>query len=151
MVLMVKYSEPRQLQILLHKRQLPESLSPDYQRGSIKSHRPPTLNFTMSTPDRQELVRNAVAFLSDPKVLFIQINSNNSFIYFQKTQASPVTQRIQFLEAKGLTPAEIDIALKQASAISVTLPPPQYASSYSNNPYAMPPSPQRWDWRDYFV
>ncbi|KAF9056231.1 peroxisomal membrane anchor protein conserved region-domain-containing protein [Panaeolus papilionaceus] len=88
----------------------------------------------MSTPDRQELVRNAVAFLSDPK-----------------TQASPVTQRIQFLEAKGLTPAEIDIALKQASAISVTPPPPQYASSYSNNPYAMPPSPQRWDWRDYFI
>ncbi|PPQ71336.1 hypothetical protein CVT24_012077 [Panaeolus cyanescens] len=88
----------------------------------------------MATPDRQELVRNAVAFLSDPK-----------------TQASPVTQRIQFLEAKGLTPAEIDIALKQASAGQVAIPQPQYGSPYAMNQYAMPPPPQRWDWRDYFI
>ncbi|KAG5648051.1 hypothetical protein DXG03_007086 [Asterophora parasitica] len=51
----------------------------------------------MSSPNRQELIQNAVAFLADPK-----------------SQGSPLAQRIQFLEAKGLTPPEIDIALKQA-------------------------------------
>ncbi|KAF8168038.1 hypothetical protein B0H34DRAFT_804053 [Crassisporium funariophilum] len=91
----------------------------------------------MSTPDRQELIRNAVAFLADPK-----------------SQASPVTQRISFLEAKGLSPAEIDIALKQASfagANSVVQVP--YSNNYGPNPYALapPPGQHRWDWRDYFI
>ncbi|KDR85058.1 hypothetical protein GALMADRAFT_233664 [Galerina marginata CBS 339.88] len=87
--------------------------------------------------DRQELMRNAIAFLNDPK-----------------TQASPVTQRIQFLEAKGLTPAEIDLALKQAAYTggipSANAP---YASSYPPNPYTVAhiPPRQRWDWRDYFI
>ncbi|GLB36219.1 putative peroxisomal membrane anchor protein (Pex14p) conserved region [Lyophyllum shimeji] len=91
----------------------------------------------MSTPNRQELVQNAVAFLADPK-----------------TQASPLTQRIQFLEAKGLTPQEIDIALKQAALSS---PAPSYQTPYSGG-YAPPvysPTgmtvPHRWDWRDYFI
>ncbi|KAF8973987.1 peroxisomal membrane anchor protein conserved region-domain-containing protein [Flammula alnicola] len=91
----------------------------------------------MSTPDRHELIRNAVAFLADPK-----------------SQASPVTQRIQFLEAKGLTPAEIDIALKQASfATANQSAQAPYSASYSPNPYAVSllPGAQRWDWRDYFI
>ncbi|TEB34949.1 hypothetical protein FA13DRAFT_1660105, partial [Coprinellus micaceus] len=85
---------------------------------------------TMSSPDRVELVRNAVAFLSDPKA-----------------QASPLAQKLQFLEAKGLSPPEVDMALKQA-AINASGPAPVgYPGAY--NPYG--PPPQRWDWRDYFI
>ncbi|KAF9531989.1 hypothetical protein CPB83DRAFT_904116 [Crepidotus variabilis] len=84
--------------------------------------------------DRQELLRNAVSFLADPK-----------------TQGSTVSQRVQFLEAKGLTPAEIDIAMKQA-ANSAPPPPVGYPAQYGQNPYVMiPPPAQRWDWRDYFI
>ncbi|KAG5654088.1 hypothetical protein H0H81_007502 [Sphagnurus paluster] len=87
----------------------------------------------MSSPIRQEFIQNAVAFLADPK-----------------TQASPLVQRIQFLEAKGLTPQEIDVALKQAANTS-----PSYQSSYPPaypSPYAVGHLPaQRWDWRDYFI
>ncbi|KXN89966.1 Peroxisomal membrane protein pex14 [Leucoagaricus sp. SymC.cos] len=89
----------------------------------------------MSSPDRQDLLRNAIAFLQDPK-----------------TQASPLTQRIQFLEAKGLTPAEIDQVVRQVSASA----PPQgyqqnYISNYTHGPYPLTPRAQGWDWRDYFV
>ncbi|KAF9481368.1 hypothetical protein BDN70DRAFT_803504 [Pholiota conissans] len=91
----------------------------------------------MSTPDRQELIRNAVAFLVDPK-----------------SQASPVTQRIQFLEAKGLSPVEIDLALKQAAFASSnqTIQGP-YSAPYAPNPYVVSPlyAGQPWDWRDYFL
>ncbi|KAF4623672.1 hypothetical protein D9613_001865 [Agrocybe pediades] len=92
----------------------------------------------MSTPDRQELIRNAVAFLADPK-----------------SQASPVTQRIQFLEAKGLTPPEIDVALKQAALVTTgpvnqTAPTP-YSVNYYTAARPPPPPPHRWDWRDYFI
>ncbi|KAJ7631008.1 hypothetical protein FB45DRAFT_990856 [Roridomyces roridus] len=83
----------------------------------------------MSSGDRNELIRNAVAFLNDPS-----------------SQASPLAQRIQFLEAKGLTPAEIDLAIRQASQ------GPSNATAYGPAPYALlPPPPYRWDWRDYFI
>ncbi|KAJ6503473.1 hypothetical protein C8R47DRAFT_1316667 [Mycena vitilis] len=83
----------------------------------------------MASDSRQDLVRNAVVFLNDPK-----------------SQASPLTQRIQFLEAKGLTPAEIDLAIRQAAQGS------SYAPAYTQAPYPlMPPPPYRWDWRDYFI
>ncbi|KAF7310968.1 Pex14-N domain-containing protein [Mycena chlorophos] len=72
--------------------------------------------------DRNDLVRNAVAFLTDTN-----------------TQPSTFAQRIQFLEAKGLTPAEIDLALRQAAQT------PTYA------PYPLPPPSYKWDWRDYFI
>lgn len=72
-------------------------------------------------PDRQELVRQAVSFLADPKI-----------------QAAPLPQKVQFLEAKGLTPPEIDQAIRQA-AIVPTYGAPLYTPS------------QRWDWRDYFI
>ncbi|ESK87876.1 peroxisomal membrane anchor protein [Moniliophthora roreri MCA 2997] len=81
--------------------------------------------------DREELIRNAVSFLLDPK-----------------TQASPLTQRIQFLEAKGLTPPEIDLAVRQAS-VNQTVPTNTYQASYSSHSYPHPS--QRWDWRDYFI
>ncbi|KAJ7103457.1 peroxisomal membrane anchor protein conserved region-domain-containing protein [Mycena belliarum] len=83
----------------------------------------------MSSADRQDLVRNAVVFLNDPS-----------------SRASPLTQRIQFLEAKGLTPAEIDLAVRQAAQGS------NYTTAYAPNQYSlMPPPPYRWDWRDYFI
>ncbi|KAJ8469443.1 hypothetical protein ONZ45_g16888 [Pleurotus djamor] len=83
---------------------------------------------------REELLRNAVAFLSDPK-----------------SQSSSLAQRIQFLEAKGLTPSEIDMAMKQASS-NQTVPThaaglPVYGPHYAPVP---PPRPT-WDWRDYFI
>ncbi|KAI0080111.1 hypothetical protein K474DRAFT_1658377 [Panus rudis PR-1116 ss-1] len=93
----------------------------------------------MATPDRQELIRNAVSFLADPKI-----------------QSSPLAQRIQFLEAKGLTAPEIEEAIRQASRnqTAASTPPPPYAQSYGPSygpvPYA-PPYPQQWDWRDYFI
>ncbi|KAI0330545.1 hypothetical protein GY45DRAFT_1323486 [Cubamyces sp. BRFM 1775] len=96
----------------------------------------------MSTPDRQELVRNAVAFLTDPK-----------------TQASPLAQRVQFLEAKGLTSPEIEEAMRQATmSQNATRAAPQpygpspYGPVYGPMPYTpVQPPPQQWDWRDYFI
>ncbi|KAI8980653.1 peroxisomal membrane anchor protein conserved region-domain-containing protein [Trametes punicea] len=96
----------------------------------------------MSLPDRLELVRNAVAFLADPK-----------------TQASPLAQRVQFLEAKGLTGPEIEEAMRQAALnhngtqpVPQPYPPSPYGPVYGPIPYtpAQPP-PQQWDWRDYFI
>ncbi|KAF8633657.1 hypothetical protein AX15_001306 [Amanita polypyramis BW_CC] len=82
--------------------------------------------------DRQELVRNAVAFLTDPK-----------------TQTSPVSQRVQFLEAKGLTPLEIDLALKQAAAARPYQE--QYGPTQGPLLYHLTAPSRRWDWRDYFI
>jgi len=111
----------------------------------------------MSTPERQELINNAVAFLADTKVGYMSILIRDTDLsHLLQTQASPVTQRIQFLEAKGLTPPEIDIALRQASTASANHSGhPPYAQSYGPNPYQYGVVPvhgaQRWDWRDYFV
>ncbi|KAJ7169956.1 hypothetical protein C8R46DRAFT_1349891 [Mycena filopes] len=77
----------------------------------------------------QDKIRNAVVFLNDPS-----------------TKTSPLTQRIQSLEAKGLTPAEIDIAVRQAAQGS------SYPPAYAQGPYQLiQPPPYRWDWRDYFI
>jgi peroxin-14 len=56
--------------------------------------------------DRKEIIANAVRFLSDPKV-----------------QEAPLEKRISFLESKGLTRAEIDLALSQVTTTAPTLPP----------------------------
>ncbi|KAL1951643.1 hypothetical protein VTO73DRAFT_792 [Trametes versicolor] len=96
----------------------------------------------MSTPDRQELIRNAVAFLADPKA-----------------QASPLAQRIQFLEAKGLAGPEIEEALRQAAMSQAaprqsmqSYPPTPYGPVYGPMPYTPAQAPpQMWDWRDYFI
>ncbi|KAF5374834.1 hypothetical protein D9758_000210 [Tetrapyrgos nigripes] len=80
---------------------------------------------------REELIRNAVAFLSDPK-----------------SQASPIAQRIQFLESKGLTPTEIDLAFRQVSSPQAAGPVVAYRGSFPN-PYGQPSN--AWDWRDYFI
>ncbi|RPD64936.1 hypothetical protein L227DRAFT_519553 [Lentinus tigrinus ALCF2SS1-6] len=95
----------------------------------------------MTTPDRQELMRNAVAFLADPKA-----------------QASPLAQRIQFLEAKGLTAPEIEEAMRQATANQTAprpsmqaYPPGAYGPAYGPMPYSPVQPPLQWDWRDYFI
>ncbi|KAH8102460.1 peroxisomal membrane anchor protein conserved region-domain-containing protein [Cristinia sonorae] len=97
----------------------------------------------MATADRQELVRNAVTFLADPKI-----------------QSSPLTQRVQFLEAKGLTAPEIEEAIRQANrnqSLSMVHGPLQqavspYGPSYGQAmSYAAQPPTQTWDWRDYFI
>ncbi|KAJ2913401.1 hypothetical protein MD484_g7033, partial [Candolleomyces efflorescens] len=87
----------------------------------------------MATPDRQELIRNAVSFLNDPKARI------------HLTRHSITLTPLPFLEAKGLTPAEVDIAFRQAAA-SGPAPPP---AAYGPNPYL--PQPPRSDWRDYFI
>ncbi|KAL5495175.1 PEX14 [Sanghuangporus weigelae] len=94
----------------------------------------------MASSERAELLRNALAFLTDPK-----------------TQGSSLTQRIQFLEAKGLTPSEIEEVMKQASfkqnaAVQAT---PYYSPYQYESPYpafgSVPPPQQPLDWRDYFI
>lgn len=111
----------------------------------------------MATLDRTELVRNAVAFLSDPNVsetvyIYKHTHRNN----FQ-SQSSSLAQRIQFLEAKGLTAPEIEDALRQVGPNqSVQSYRPSYQTSYppayGPAPYAIAPPPSnQWDWRDYFV
>ncbi|KAI0030648.1 peroxisomal membrane anchor protein conserved region-domain-containing protein [Vararia minispora EC-137] len=81
--------------------------------------------------ERQDAVRNAVAFLNDPK-----------------TQNAPLAQRVQFLQAKGLTPAEIDAAIRQSAPNSSS--GPQYAGPIYPAAYGSP-QPSPWDWRDYFI
>ncbi|WRT70880.1 uncharacterized protein IL334_007879 [Kwoniella shivajii] len=100
--------------------------------------------------NRQELIRNAVLFLNDPKV-----------------HSSSLTSRIQFLESKGLNEPEIQQALSQASNSPVGegdrerlngRPPnvPRYNGEYGE-PYGYstgmihPPEPPRRDWRDLFI
>lgn len=76
-----------------------------------------------------------------------------------KIQVSPLAQRVQFLEAKGLNSAEIDEAMRQAalqrtqfaSPSSAAPYGPPYAPVYGLQPFAGQPLVQPWDWRDYFV
>ncbi|PKI83235.1 Pex14p [Malassezia vespertilionis] len=84
---------------------------------------------------RVDMIRNAVSFLSDPKV-----------------QSSPISQRVSFLESKGLTPQEVDLALAESSRA----PPPQNSMQNMQSQYPMMPAyppmqPQQRDWRDWFI
>ncbi|KAG8916836.1 peroxisomal membrane protein pex14 [Tulasnella sp. 418] len=99
--------------------------------------------------NREGLISNAVAFLKNPK-----------------TQQAPIEKRIEFLQVKGLTQAEIDEALRQAGPAASAPPPPPsdafsvpstsfqtpYTPQYASSGVMMqpPPIPQR-DWRDYFI
>jgi peroxin-14 len=76
-----------------------------------------------------------VAFLSDPN-----------------SQSSPLAQRIQFLEAKGLTGPEIEDALRQTGSNPTTQSyQPSYPPAYGPSPYAVTLPTGQWDWRDYFI
>lgn len=101
---------------------------------------------------RPEMVSSAVSFLSDPKV-----------------HSSTVSQRISFLESKGLSPDEIDEALRQtgtSGAITAGAAAPHSGPSHSiypqqqQQPYAPvyygaqhqhPPQQHDRDWRDWFI
>jgi hypothetical protein len=72
---------------------------------------------------------------------------------YVQTQASPLAQRVQFLEAKGLTGLEIEEAMRQANRSGPHpshIQQPPYGPVYGPLPYAPQPNPV-WDWRDYFV
>ncbi|WFD25377.1 peroxisomal membrane protein pex14 [Malassezia nana] len=80
---------------------------------------------------RADMIQSAIQFLEDPKV-----------------QSSPVSQRISFLESKGLTPQEIDAALSQAGRAGGAAVAPR--APYPMMPAYPPVRPQR-DWRDWFI
>ena len=96
----------------------------------------------MSQAPRQDLIQNAILFLQDPK-----------------TQSSPLTSKIGFLQAKGLNEGEIQDALSRSSTSSPA------SSSYNSRSiegssggvggygmrYEMAPVPPKRDWRDLFV
>ncbi|WFD29516.1 peroxisomal membrane protein pex14 [Malassezia sp. CBS 17886] len=88
-------------------------------------------------PPRSDMVQSAVAFLEDPKV-----------------QSSSLSQRVQFLEAKGMSPQEIDMALAHAAdaASAGAVQGPRAGAPY---PMLMPAyprvAPPRRDWRDWFI
>ena len=76
-----------------------------------------------------------------------------------QTQQAPLAQRVQFLEAKGLTGPEIEEAMRQAANHSARSQPAAQPQNNFQSPYpAYGPAPypgiypsQQWDWRDYFV
>jgi hypothetical protein len=72
----------------------------------------------MQTVSAEDRLNNAVAFLTNPKVVDI------------RTQ-----QKVQFLQSKGLSPAEIAEAQRQADALA---PPPPTAASSAATAVAVP-------------
>lgn len=97
---------------------------------------------------REDLVNSAVSFLQDPSV-----------------SASPIENRISFLQSKNLTPEEIDVALARAggdnnaSQANYPYAPPQQVArqppaygGYQQYPWQQPPpAVPRRDWRDWFI
>lgn len=94
---------------------------------------------------REDMVASAVSFLKDPQVA-----------------SAPLAKKIEFLESKELTSAEIQEALSRATSGSTVTAPPQHPtyqtqqsqpphSSYSYATYQQPPPLPKRDWRDYFV
>jgi peroxin-14 len=105
---------------------------------------------------RQDMVANAISFLSDSSV-----------------NDTPLTNKIQFLESKGMTNAEIQAAisatqqqqqhaapipsqqtpLMNANSTMVGAPPlPPQAYPYYTSPMPPPPPPPRsLDWKDYVI
>lgn len=114
-----------------------------------KQHQPDTLLHMSEQRVRQDMVNNAVSFLTDPSV-----------------NDTPLAKKIQFLESKGMTNAEIQHALSMAQQQPVTstaaIPPPptqspaQLPPPPSINPYPYyvpppPPAPRSYDWKDYVI
>lgn len=99
---------------------------------------------------RQDMVASAVSFLTDPSV-----------------HETPLTKKIQFLEAKGMSSGEIQQALVQAqngaaapaqtaaavpaaAAAAPAVYPPYYGSN-AYPPPPPPPAPRNYDWKDYVI
>lgn len=103
---------------------------------------------------REEMVNNAVSFLSDTSVT-----------------DTPLAKKIQFLESKGMSNAEIQHALSLvqgggnqtglnvSQVMDETRPPPlvpQQPHGVQMNPYQYytpppPPAPRSLDWKDYII
>lgn len=99
----------------------------------------------MSNPStsRHDLIQNAVLFLQDPK-----------------TQSSPLTAKIEFLQSKGLDESEIQEALSRStssSSVSASNSTGNYGGGSMGRRddyglrYEMAPVPPKRDWRDMFV
>ncbi|GMM30038.1 Pex14 protein [Martiniozyma asiatica (nom. inval.)] len=95
----------------------------------------------MSQQSRQELIDSALQFLADPQV------SNQ-----------PLSSKLSFLESKGLTPEEIQVALAQAKGSTPTtveqpMAPPLAGPLYSHSSPPLPtqPLPNAYDWKDYLI
>ncbi|KAH8598974.1 peroxisomal membrane anchor protein-like protein [Bisporella sp. PMI_857] len=97
---------------------------------------------------REDIVASAVTFLQDPSV-----------------SASPLENRIAFLQSKNLTKEEVDVALARAGGEAVPnysnyapqqqvtrQPVPPYGG-YQQYPWQQPPPPEipKRDWRDWFI
>ncbi|CAR25550.1 hypothetical protein ZYGR_0A01150 [Zygosaccharomyces rouxii] len=94
--------------------------------------------------DRKPLFDSAVSFLSDPSV-----------------KDAPLTKKIEFLQSKGLTQQEVELALKKSqqdhemlsqnvnnsSTATVAREPDRGSLMYE----AVPPPLPRRDWKDYFI
>ncbi|RUS15381.1 peroxisomal membrane anchor protein conserved region-domain-containing protein [Endogone sp. FLAS-F59071] len=98
----------------------------------------------MADPKREELLASAVKFLQDPNV-----------------QSSPLAKKVAFLESKGLTADEIEVAMARASGKALAPPAgvlpqgtlPQGAYPPGAVVLQGPPVPPRprYDWRDLFI
>ncbi|BGP35288.1 peroxisomal membrane protein pex14 [Rhodotorula toruloides] len=95
------------------------------------------------TADRSALLASAVSFLRDPQ-----------------TASSPLAQRIAFLESKGLTQPEIQIALQQANGAApgggggapALVPRGAYGTGAGPaGPYGAQMAEYQRDWRDWFI
>lgn len=93
---------------------------------------------------RPDMVASAISFLADPKV-----------------QSASMSQRVSFLESKGLRPQEIDEAIHQAGSSNAVGPSnysayaagpaqPYYGPQYGPQGYAAAQQQGR-DWRDWFI
>lgn len=87
-------------------------------------------------------VQSAISFLRDPSVA-----------------SAPLTKKISFLEAKGLTQADIETALRLAGTASVggsasgypAIPPAQYRGGVYGQSAGAFPNEWHPDWRDWFI
>lgn len=127
--------------------------------NGIKAERSPT-NHVLTRPSGiiQECYSISSRFKGNELVLIMLKES----LSLSQTQSSPLAKRIEFLESKGLTTAEIEQAIRLASAESGAAPSAaipvqssqQYSPSYAQSAYSMvapPPAVPQLDWRDYFV
>ncbi|QLL30426.1 hypothetical protein HG536_0A02430 [Torulaspora globosa] len=90
--------------------------------------------------DRKDLFESAVSFLGDASV-----------------KEAPLTKKIEFLQSKGLTQEEVELALREAQEKSGgkrtgTTYRELSGARHDESVYeAMPPPIPRRDWKDYFV
>ncbi|SCW01925.1 LAFE_0E10286g1_1 [Lachancea fermentati] len=94
--------------------------------------------------DRQELYQSAISFLKDTTVA-----------------DAPLSKKVEFLQSKGLTKEEIDLAIRESQASTTVsnqalstardLPASSESVRQEYNYEAVPPPLPRRDWKDYFI